>query len=574
MRYACLNCGHRFALEEQQEGDKKVRCPSCLRVTGIEKIEESPARAPRTWMLGVIVGLLVVAVAGYAVWRAQAPRTVGDTVPERGLASDELAGHLQRLHVDPGPLGALLVPHDSIEEFARAAGGGSHLEKAQAIYEALRARASAQAFVRWSLGTPRDTPIAPAGDAWAQLAEEGARAKLYPLEAAAILVAAFRSQGIAAMVAEVWGFPGDDAPPDPSGHFGYFVAAAYESEAGEGDAQYFDAWGGHQVAPDPSKVRVLNDIEAVGAALNIRAIHLLVRENDPSRALDASRDALRLDGRSPSARSVRGAILITSGGGPQGVEEFRAANQIRADAPRHQQLAGVYLAQGDVEQARRELSASLAESPDYAVAHGALAAVHLAEGESDLAREELETASRLDPDLHTLSGLWAGYYATVGELDRAVASARTAVERNPWDLQTRLMAARIYRQAAQYDEMRQEARTVLELAPAGRRSETEQLIRRLLGPTALEDPLADLEDDEEESELEGDLELDEELESESSDLRLDTSGGLLGTEDDSSPSLLDEDETLGGPGLGAPGGSGLRLAPPGGGSGLRLNLGD
>jgi hypothetical protein len=144
------------------------------------------------------------------------------------------------------------------------------------------------------------------------------------------------------------------------------------------------------------------------------------------------------------------------------------------------------------------------------------------------------------------------------------------------------MAARIYRQAAEYDDMRREARAVLDATPAERRERMEELIRELLGPTALEAP-----DDEELS--------DEELEAAaegSGELRLSLESGLLGDEDDALAdepldAELDEDEgeeprgeggttlMLGDPsslslGGGRRGGRGGSLG--GGGGGLRLDM--
>jgi tetratricopeptide (TPR) repeat protein len=560
MRYVCLNCGNKFELEE----DAKVRCPSCLRLTGIEPLKDGGAgggTAHRPWVVPVgIAVVLALVAAGYATWRAQAPAEVGDEVPMRPLERDVLLGHLRRLRVEARSVSHLLESDEGIEEMAEGATEGRRTpsEIADGIYQAIRQRAAQQAFTRWSLGVPREAPLADASAVRGWIRDDGARRRLYPLEAAALMVAALRSRGVDGMIAEAWAFPGDLAPPDPSGHFGYFVVAVYEGEAGQGTPALYDPWGGHEVDPEEDDYRVLTDVEVMGAALNLRAIHMLVRENDAARAVALSGDAIRLDGRSPNARSVRAAILIASGGANEGIREFEAAKQLRADAPRHQQVAGVLLAQRDVEGARRELTAALEVSPEYAAAHAALAAVHLAESDSDLALEELTTAQRLDPDLHTLPGLWAGYYATVGELDRAVEHARAAVERSPWDVQNRLMAAQIYRQTGHYDDMRREARAALERSPEGRRAEMEELIRQVLGASALEDPM-----DEEIS--------DEEL------LAAEAEEGA--GEGDDELRLGDDSMLLGGGGR--PGGAagpsllpGAELAPSGAGGESLPNLGD
>ena len=64
MRYLCLNCEERF---EHEEGKGKLRCPKCLRVTGLEKIEsptQKSAEASRSPYL--VPGAIAVLVA--SVW--------------------------------------------------------------------------------------------------------------------------------------------------------------------------------------------------------------------------------------------------------------------------------------------------------------------------------------------------------------------------------------------------------------------------------------------------------------------------------------------------------------------------
>lgn len=496
MRYLCLNCEERF--EHDTESKAKLRCPKCLRVTGLEKIEapKKAAAAQSPYLVpGVVAGVIALLIGGWAVWRARGPARVEGDVPTTPLAQDVLEAHLAHENVDARPLSRFLVSSDAIESLGSEGHGSTSEAIAQGVYEAIRARATAGAFSRWSMGVPRETPVENAAAAWSWLSEDGAHRRLYPLEAAAIMVSALRTRGVNAMLAEAFAFPGDRSPPDPSGHFGYYVVAVYDGDTNEGEPHIFDPWGGHESAPEEDDLHVLNDVQVIGAALSLRAVHILVRESDAERALSLSQDAISLFPRSPTTRSVRGAILLAAGNAPEALQEFRAASDIRQDAPRRNLIASMYLAQGETADANREVSAALEEMPDFAGAHGTLAAIHLADAEPDQALAELNTAQRLDPDLHLLPALWANYYANEGDLDRAVEYARRAVDASAGDLQTRLMAARIYRQASRYDDMRREARAVMDATPSGRREQMEQLIRQLLGPTALEEPL-DEEDDE------------------------------------------------------------------------------
>ncbi len=492
MRYLCLNCEERF--EHDEGGKGKLRCPKCLRVTGLEKIESPAAQtaqaASNPYLVpGAIVVALAAIVGGYAVWRSNAPEQVGDEVPMRPLSRGTLDGHMRRLHADAGELAGLLEADDAIEGFAtRAAQGRDEtMDIAEGVQAAIRQKATDRGFVRWSLGVPRDTAPGTAADAYEDMREAGNAARLYPIEVAAVAVAALRSRGVSAMVAEIHRFPGDGAPPDPSGQIGYYGVAVYEGEPGEGTPRLFDPWGGHESSPEDGDYRVLNDVDAVGAAVNVRALHLLVRENDPERALETSSEAIRLCPRSPAVRAVRGAILLVAGNPNEALAELEAAQQIRSDGPRRNLIAGLHMAREDLDAAQREASAALEEFPDYAHAHATLAAIHMAQSEPDLARAELDAAERADPDLHILPSLRASFYAAQGDLEHAVTEIERAVEVNP-DFNTRLAAAQIYRQAGRYDDMRREAAAVLELVPEARREQLRELLSRRLGSTAFEDP--------------------------------------------------------------------------------------
>ncbi len=551
MRYLCLNCETRF--DYDAETSKKLRCPSCMRVSGLEKIEDARTKQPeRPWLMPAIgIGVLAILFGGYAVWRSSRPRTVEGDVPLRPLDLEELEAYLRAESVSAGRLASLLVPSDDIESFARNAtrDASGNEGRAEAMQEAMRERASDHRYVRWSMGVPRETAPNTAAVTFGWLGEEDARARLYPLEAAAIAIAGLRSTGVDAMLVEIYAFPGDEAPPDPAGHFGYFGVAVYEGEVGDGEPTIYDPWGAHEATPEEGDYRVMNDVEAVGAALSLRAIQLLVRESDPERALSTSGDAISVCPTSPAVRSVRGAILLAAGNPTEALAEFESAAQLRADGPRHVMMASMFMATGENEDALEQVNAALEISPDYATAHVMRAAIHLSEAEPREALAELQTAERLDPELHVLPGMWANYYASTGDLERAVEYARRSVEVNPGDMQSRLTAARIYRAAARYDDMRREARAVLEATPADRRDRMEEMIIELLGRTALDDPDEELSDEE----------VDAILDDDSFDLSLDDD--LLGvTEegDDDDIALEDDDDP----------------PPPPRGSGTTLMLGD
>ncbi len=490
-KYLCVHCDKTF----EHESPKKPRCPECMRVNGLEEVAAAKAAGAERppwlpWAAGAAV--LVAVGVGYAYWAGDSPDTVGGDAPLTPLDRAAVLGHLRREHVDPRELAQMLVPSEAVEAWAEEnAGSGDAQAKATALLGAIRARFREGAVEPWSFGVPRETPIADPDRTLERLGDDGAHNHIYPLEAAALMASGLRSVDVPAMVAEAIRYEGDRSPPDSSGQLGYFIVAVYDGDAGVGEPTYYDPYEGREVAP--SEARVLTDLEAIGAAMSIRALYLLSRESDPERAMETSSGALRLDGSSPSIRAVRGAILLVAGQPDEGLAELAAAKQLRPDAPRRNLVAGVHMAQGDLDSASREIAAALEEYPGFAPGRATLAAIHLSRGEQDLARSELEEAERLDPDLHMLPQLWASYYAVTGDLDRAVQLAQEAVGRNG-DIQTRLMAARIYRQASRYDMMRREAHAVLERMPASRQAEMRVLIQRMLGPTALE-PVDEDEDD-------------------------------------------------------------------------------
>lgn len=583
MRYLCVHCDKTF---EHEDEAKKPRCPTCMRVNGVEEVaaKAAPPTSRPLWLWWAIGGVLVAAGAGYAYWASQAPEVVGDEAPRAPLDRGAVEAHLRRQGVDARELTTLLVPSEAITAWARsAAGDASGPEaRARALQQAVRTRAERGAFQRWSLGVPRESPPAGTDQILRWMVEDGGRHRLYPLEVAALMASALRALDVNAMVAEAIRFPGDRSPPDPSGQVGYFVVAV---EVGRGEPLYFDPYGGRTEPPED--VRALSDLQAIGAALGLKALHLLARESDAERALEAATQALRLDARSPSLRATKAAILLVAGHVDEGVRELQAARQLRADAPRRNLLAGIYLAPSpfqDLDAASQEVSSALEEYPEFAPGRATLAAIHLARQELDEARTELDEAQRLDPDLHILPQLWASYYVVNGDTDRAIQHARESIARNPSDVQAHLLAARIYRQAGRYDLMRREAHEVIERTPPGRRAEMRGVIQQLLGATALEPILDDA--DEEDEEDEGAVDDDEEERGSGSGLTLDSpllggappSGGRPGLVGGGRPSLLGN-ESLGGGGLGGGslGGGGLLGGGSGGGaaggSGLRLNLG-
>ncbi|MDH5493414.1 MAG: hypothetical protein OEY14_15785, partial [Myxococcales bacterium] len=190
-RYLCVHCDHRF----EHEGQKQARCPKCMRKGGLEAIEsakQAGSASRPSWILPLVVVSIVGLVAGgYALWAGGTPEGVSGEAPLRPLDAMELRGHLRNAQTDRPELVALFEADAVVEAFAEeAAEGGSKLERARALVEAIRARAAAQAFVPWSMYVPRETDLLSPSEVLEAIAPDAARAELYPLEVALLAAVA------------------------------------------------------------------------------------------------------------------------------------------------------------------------------------------------------------------------------------------------------------------------------------------------------------------------------------------------------------------------------------------------
>lgn len=491
MQYVCVHCDETF----EPEAADKPRCPKCMRVHGVRALGGAAGDAANLRRRGrvgrsiAIVGVLSMLVGGsaYFAWRSgQSGNTKSEEQAE--LAPGDLVQVLAARGVEAGKLSGLLTADAAVERFAEQAVRGrvGVIEQARGVVAALRARAAKQAFVPWSMSDARESAPMPAVAVLAAIANDGARHELYPLEVAALGVAALRTMHVPAMLCEVFTLGTERSPLDPSGRLGYFVIALAEGKKGQ--PRFFDAYGGRAEQPTCDDCAILSDVEAIGAVLGIRALQRIANNEDPAAALHDADAAIKLLPTSPSVRSARGAVLLSNAASEPGQQEFEAAAQMRPDAARRNNSAMIWLAKGDAERTAREVSQALDEAPDFALAHVTLAALHLSQGEREQARVELDKAEGLDPRLPALALTWSQFYASSGETEQAIAYAQRAAQAHPRDPQPHLLLGRIYQQASRLSEMRSEARTVLALAPEAQKARMRDLVERLLGQSALDDP--------------------------------------------------------------------------------------
>jgi len=457
-----------------------------MRRGGIEPVrarDDEPSVDRRIW-LGLAL-VLLVAGAGVALYRATTV-TLEETPPLRPLEPAELSAYLERDQISVGPLAGLFAVSET----------GDWPTEPEAASAAISAKSSP-----WSLDHPLPRKVYSADETLGALRAREARVELYPLEAAVALTALLRASGKDAMVAEVWDL-GEQAPPDPSGLYGYFVSAVLAEDAQTPSAVY-DPWGGRG-SVDPVSFRVLRDTEVVAAALGANAMRAFMGAGDAGEALDAIDKALALDPTSPSLRGVHGTVLLETGGVSSGEEELEAALQLRDDGPRQLNVLQLAMAkaamlqmageQGAAEAALGTASDSLhaviEQTPGYARAHLMLATLHFALEDAESARNALEVAQQLDPKAASLWVLWGQYYVSQREPDAAMLRARRAVELDPDNWQLRLQVARVLLMAGDDSGAQEQVRAALDLVPASNRSELRRYLADALGPGVLGDDAA------------------------------------------------------------------------------------
>jgi tetratricopeptide (TPR) repeat protein len=486
MRYLCVHCDHRW---EEESKEPPRRCPGCMRATGIEPVggtAKREAHKPSRTRHYVLAALGFVALALIVLLVVK--RT--DHASATGLAPlepDDLRAALLADKVETAGLEQLFATDAAMESQAEKAVGSAEgpLAQADAVQKLLRSRASAQAFLPWSLGEPRGTPVMMAKDTFSAVQKDKARAQLYPLELAVLEASLLRALDVPAMVAELAELPEERAPLDGSGYLGYYVVAVYDGDPGQGTPRFYDPYGGRTL-PVAAKAQVLTDKQVVAGLLGIRALHEMAFQADPKAALETSTQALTLGASLPEVRSARGVIVLSNGMVEQGLEELRAARQLRPDAPRMHNLASALLLTGAVDVAERELTAALAKAPDFAAAHATLGALQQVKGDPEAARAELARAEQLAPDLSMVH--WAIAEARLREGDRegALEHAERAAGSQP-SFDSRLRYAVILREAGKYDEMRKLAHDIVAMSPAYKKAEITELVKRVLGPTALDE---------------------------------------------------------------------------------------
>jgi Tfp pilus assembly protein PilF len=461
---------------------------------------EQQENSGNRWRL-VLWSMVVVllGVGALASWRLRSTSShVPGQVPLAPIDAESVRKDVLALtSLDPERLASLLTPTPAITQFAQraAASKTSASERAEAIVAALSARRAARAYVDWSRIEPRIEAPLTAAETLRAIETDNTERKLYPLELAALGVAALRSLEVPAMVAEVYAYPDERAPVDPSGRFSYygiFLGDRTDQLPAEQHGRVYDAYAGRANAPAPTDFVVLNDAQAVGAALGLRAMHSLRIPLDIDAADRDSTAVLKLLPGSPSAHAIRAAVVSTVGHaaskeGKAGREELELAKRLRDGPAQRVALALNALTHQDVRGALRDLGDVVTTTPDYALAHVTYGAALLIQYDLQNAQSELDAAGKLDPDLSFVPQMKSQLLVTQGKTEEALVEARRAVALDPEDAGSLFILARIEHRLQHKDEVRKHAARIVARTPLQARPDRKSQLRAAFGQDVLPD---------------------------------------------------------------------------------------
>ncbi len=126
---------------------------------------------------------------------------------------------------------------------------------------------------------------------------------------------------------------------------------------------------------------------------DIGDIHTLFRSGKTAEAFSKLDTLLAAHPKDPNLRFLRGVMLADSQHRDEAMQVYRQLNVDRPELPEpYNNLAVLYAAQGDYEQARTALEGALRAQPGFALALANLGDVHL-----QLARQAYARAQQLDP---------------------------------------------------------------------------------------------------------------------------------------------------------------------------------
>ncbi len=446
MKYKCIPCNHEFEAED----NIKPRCPRCLKINDVEKVELSADVSKKKFPY---VPIAVLAVVGLVTAFYFYTKEKGEIQPQTELKDtkslfDEL-GIPKEEAINPCEAGP------KVSAFAKeAASGKKGSDGLEALYRGLiklKEQGKWRPHHQREAAASRPLTAEKMSEAFLGDNKEPLQATSYELSC--FLYAAALSLDIDVSMVEILSFKGEKSPADPEGKLGRFgVVPASGTEAA--NAPVFDPYGARAKDAAQADIAVMSQREAMAPYFAISALSLL-NSNNMSAAANLNDIAIKLDPQNPYYRAGRGIIFGNTGVASEALVEFEKALKARPDAVQKVNIAEILLLSNPFDKRPEiEVMAALSVMPDYARAHALMGMIHLMRDEKAEAETSLSIAERLDPNSPSIAMYWARYYATTMNSDEAVEKAKLAVTLSDRSVSALVALAGIYRGTARFDEMR------------------------------------------------------------------------------------------------------------------------
>lgn len=229
------------------------------------------------------------------------------------------------------------------------------------------------------------------------------------------------------------------------------------AKSGEPDATQF--------LRDATKLTPTADVDEGHARAWLSLAHVL-EASDPQQAVDAYKQAAKLQPKNPEAPLSAGLLLEKQNQFAGAEQEYKQALEIdptSTDALTG--LANIYMRGNRFPEAADVLRKLVAQRPNDAAAHMQLGRVLAASGDNDAALSELQTAARLGPNDPELQRDLAELYSSSKKYDQAEAQYRSLIATRPNDPQLHYGLGSVLLKQKKFASAQQEFLTAVTLKP-------------------------------------------------------------------------------------------------------------
>ncbi len=164
----------------------------------------------------------------------------------------------------------------------------------------------------------------------------------------------------------------------------------------------------------------------------MRALVLLAEREDPQHALADCNEAIRLDPKDPTPRSIRGAVYSATQNYDKAITDFDEVVRLRPkDAASYHDRGAARMFQRDLDRAIADFNQAIQLNPRDAANFVSRAAAWLEKNQNDRAIADLNEAIRLDPESADAYLLRASLSGQKGEFDQAIADFTQIIKLDP-----------------------------------------------------------------------------------------------------------------------------------------------